>query len=357
MSKWKIFLLIGGLTIVGVGILFSLFQIILVGYYVEWTGFGEYISTSPNVERSKTLWDWMELLIIPLVLAIGAFFLNRSEQSLERQAAKNRAELEREIVKDRQQEAALQAYLDRMSDLLLKEKLLTTDKEEVHDLARTWTLTVLQGLDKERKGQVLKFLFDANLIKNINTIIPLKGADLSGADLSDTNLSDINLNSVNLSGANLHNVNLRYGILNDAKLGNVDLSNGDLRDADLSGAILSNAKVTHTLLNVANMSNIDLVGANLNNAHLTGANLSNANLSNADLRNADLRSANLSNANLSHANLIDAQLNGVRLTGANFTQTIMTSDDYHQIYGFSATSNAKILYDKKEIDKARHKQI
>ena len=56
----------------------------------------------------KTLWDWMELLIIPLFLAGGAFFLNRSERNNER-----------EIATDRQREAAFQAYLTQMKDLLL----------------------------------------------------------------------------------------------------------------------------------------------------------------------------------------------------------------------------------------------
>jgi hypothetical protein len=56
----------------------------------------------------------MQLLIIPFVLASGAFYLNRSERAVERQTANERAELEREIAKDRLQEAALQSYLDRI---------------------------------------------------------------------------------------------------------------------------------------------------------------------------------------------------------------------------------------------------
>ena len=103
----------------------------------------------------KTLWDWMDLLIIPIFLAGGAFFLNRSERNTER-----------EIATDRQQEAALQLYLDRMADLLLKEKLQTAENKEVHDVATIRTLTVLRGLDSKRRGMVLRFLHEANLIIN-----------------------------------------------------------------------------------------------------------------------------------------------------------------------------------------------
>ena len=63
--------------------------------------------------ETKTLWDWLELLVIPVFLAGGAFYLNRSERAVER-----------EIATDRQQEVALQTYLDRMTDLLLGEKLI-----------------------------------------------------------------------------------------------------------------------------------------------------------------------------------------------------------------------------------------
>jgi len=100
--RWKTCLLYPSLIIVGGGLIYILVETVKA----KNTGF-----------ETKALWDWMELLIIPLVLAIGAFFLNQSER-----------ETERETAKDRQQEAALQAYIDNMSELLLKEKLRTTKK-------------------------------------------------------------------------------------------------------------------------------------------------------------------------------------------------------------------------------------
>ena len=46
------------------------------------------------------------IVIIPFVLAGGAFYLNRSERAIERKTAEDRAKLERELATDRQQEAA-----------------------------------------------------------------------------------------------------------------------------------------------------------------------------------------------------------------------------------------------------------
>src|SRR6266568_9281838 len=76
--------------------------LIIIGYRFDWTGF------NGNSKSGKTLWDWMQLLFIPLVLAVIAIFFNRAER-------KN----EQAIATDNQQEAALQAYLDKMSELLL----------------------------------------------------------------------------------------------------------------------------------------------------------------------------------------------------------------------------------------------
>src|SRR5688572_26778794 len=132
----------------------------------------------------KTLWDWMELLIIPLILAMGAFYLNRSEREVERerverrakferQRAEENADLEREIATDRQQEAALQAYLDRMAELLLEKELRTTENEEVRNVARIRTLTVLRGLDATRKGLLLRFLYEAGLISKEKGVVSL----------------------------------------------------------------------------------------------------------------------------------------------------------------------------------------
>jgi hypothetical protein len=110
-ARWKKYLLYGSIIIAG---------LIWAGYRVAWTGFGDYAPPNSEFVRAKTLWDWMDLLVIPLVLAAGAFYLERSERAVERRAAEDHAKLEREIATDRQQEAALQTYLDRMADLLLE---------------------------------------------------------------------------------------------------------------------------------------------------------------------------------------------------------------------------------------------
>jgi uncharacterized protein YjbI with pentapeptide repeats len=224
-SRLKQYLLYASIIIVGGSLLFVLIETVRA----KNTGF-----------ETKTLWDWMQLLVIPFVLAIGAFFLNRSERAVER-----------EIATDRQQEAALQAYLDRMADLLLRDKLRTTKKREVLDVARVRTLTLLTGLDGKRKGDVIKFLREAALISYKKPVIELWAADLSGAFLQGAYLKDADLHLANLQlsnlklallqSANLNHANLEGSNLSRAFLIDDNLEHANLRDSDLRGSYLRHA--------------------------------------------------------------------------------------------------------------------
>jgi hypothetical protein len=202
-NRWKVILAIIFLVI-----------LIWMGYvwFGRWTGFSESISPAvlPNqtFQPAKTLWDWMQLLIIPAILAGGAYWLNES--------ARNQ---EIKIASDNRQETALQTYLDNMTELLLDKKLRESEVDEVRAVARARTLTVLRRLDGERKGALIRFLYEADLIDKDKTVIDLGNADLSGA-----NLSGATLIGANLRGANLRGANLSWAILIEANLLYANLS-------------------------------------------------------------------------------------------------------------------------------------
>ncbi len=129
---------------------------------------------------NTTLWDWLDLLIVPAVLAIGGYLFTRSENRATRVAAEQRA-----------QDEALQAYLDGMSQLVTdKDRSLHRSPRSDHlrTVARARTLTVLSRLDGDRKARVVQFLYESVLINIEHPIIDLTGADLSGANLSGATL-------------------------------------------------------------------------------------------------------------------------------------------------------------------------
>jgi uncharacterized protein YjbI with pentapeptide repeats len=307
---WKKYLLYGSITIGGGVLLVILIETVRA----KNTGF-----------ETKTLWDWMELLVIPLVLAIGAFYLERSERAVDRKTADDRAKLERELATDRQQEAALQAYLDRMAELLLKEKLSRTKNANVLNVARVRTLTVMRGLNAARNGIVLRLLRDIGLAgkqeSNFFADANLEGVDLQGVHFGDTNLEGADLNNANLHRANLQNANLHGAILHRA-----NLQNAYLKNANLYGVILYRANLQNANLHRANLQEAILNEANLQAAVLQDANLQDANLSIANLQNGFLIRANLENASLGRANLQNANLQGAILRGANLQDAKVTND-------------------------------
>lgn len=107
-----------------------------------WTGFGPYDENTQG-SRAKTLWDWLELLIVPLFIAFAAWLLSAKEK-----------DIERKVQLTRQHQETLEKYFDRMSELVLIRGLRNSAVgSEVRHLARNWSLTACRTLAGNRKAE------------------------------------------------------------------------------------------------------------------------------------------------------------------------------------------------------------
>lgn len=210
--------------------------IISLGYTFElkWVGVVDFKDTT-----YRTLWDWLEIFIVPAALALGVAWLTwmqgqrereaeETQQERERTAEEARREREREaqaaqrereleIENQRAQDEALQAYFDQMSQLLLdKDRPLRESEEgdEVRTLARAWTLTVLTRLDGERKGSIVRFLYEAGLIIKDRPIVALQQSALREADLIEAYLIGADLSGT--KGITTEQLEQEAKSLNDA---------------------------------------------------------------------------------------------------------------------------------------------
>jgi hypothetical protein len=177
--------------------------------------------------------QWVKTLILPITIAVvttagGAWF-----------------------TRQRAQDTALAAYLDKMSELLIDKRLHQEYGRYANArvTARARTLAVLNQLDGKRKRTVLLFLREARLINSQQyaregrviypRVVGLRGADLSNAHLRGAQLvSTDGKETVSLEGADLRGADLRYALLGGADLKGADLRGTDLRHADLRGADL-----------------------------------------------------------------------------------------------------------------------
>jgi hypothetical protein len=195
-----------------------------------------------------TLWAWLKLLIVPVVLAIGGFLFTRSENRATQAVAERRA-----------QDEALQAYLDQIGQLLLdKERPLRQSKvgDEVRILARARTLTVVTRLDSFGIGSAMRFLYESGLIGKDNPVVDLKSANLRGAYLQAANLRRVLLQKVYLDDAHLLGADLRGADMQETWLGNATLAGASMQGADLRGAVLEGANLLS-----ADLSDADMAGA------------------------------------------------------------------------------------------------
>lgn len=253
-------------TVVAAGLLAV--AIFIIAYWAiiadsapPWTGFGAYNEEAAG-PRAKTLWDWLGLLIVPAALAGGVYWLNRSQKETELKIAEKARAVEREIADNRQKQATLEAYYDRMTDLLLEQGLRESAADSgVRKIAWVRTVAVVKSLDGKRNGQLFAFLKVSKLMEHDLPIIDPTRIDFSEADLRGGDLREINLVKATLSKANLSGANL-------------------------SGADLSGADLFETDLREVNLSGVGLQGAHLRRAKLHKASLRNADLSQTDLREA-----------------------------------------------------------------------
>ena len=304
--------------IVGIVAVLTFALIVICSYLFGWkvTGF-----------PGHPVWNWLDLLIVPVVLVIGGYLFTPRQRSLGREIAADHAQADRDIADQRRQDDALQAYLEYIGKLLLdNDRPLRQSKEgdEVRTLARARTLTTLRRLDGGRKGSVVQFLYECGLITTGRSALSLAGADLMAAYLIEANLREANLSGAKLEGAVLREASLRRANLYGAHLSGSDLSGAflggaNLYGADLSGSDLRGANLRGTNLRDADLSRALLNGADLSKAFLGGANLSEANLSGANLSGAFLREARLEGANLSGANLRGTNLSLTILNFADFS--------------------------------------
>ena len=370
------------------------------------------IVTAYEFQRGRTLWDWMQLLVVPALLFVAGLLFNKKLKEREAIAAL-----------DTQREAALQKYFDVVGDLFTKgaqnaphsaspnqepsssepavkppiERELKHEISQVGSqvtlapsavsLIRARTLTVLAMLDGRRKGALMRFLLEAELVQMCprdrppGAVLSLENADLRDAELRGLSLRDVPLSHVDLRGADLRLVNLKdadirittliddkwqlvwkiannrfnrklwdevvdlkdadlaEACLNGAELNRIDLRGADLRGTSLDMAQFQNAVIDRKtridpkwflVWKIANdkAEKIDLRGSDLLHAYLAGLALHGKSLLGANIAGTDLSLAFLEEADLRGVTAMATQFTKAKMTAANLSRATLFDADF-----------------------------
>ncbi len=186
--------------------------------FPDWTGF-----------KGKKLWDWLDLLLVPSILAIGISLIEINENKAQRYSLNE--QYKQQILRD---------YLEEMTNLIFnkqKMKTLRNGKEyspEREVLAsKTYAILEILGEDKKRKSQIIRFIGNSSLSR----LIAIRRSKLNNLDLSDVDLTGADLRKTDLSNTKLKGANLKEANLKEANLCGTDLSN-----TNLENTIFTNAK-------------------------------------------------------------------------------------------------------------------
>jgi uncharacterized protein YjbI with pentapeptide repeats len=228
--------------------------------WADWTGL-----------EPKTLWDWLDLLIVPLALAVAAFLFNVSDRRAERRHSRELADHmvvnQQRMEFTRLESEALREYFRHMSSTNANDDLVILQSDSTRGMARVRTLVVLNQVGAYYKSHILNFLYEASLVKLKTSPFEIRddavgGAEISldGANFAQSTLRDATLPFVNLTGANFHECRWEYVDLQKSRLVEANftasqLQHVDMQESDLRGANFSGSTMTHV-----NMRGADLRG-------------------------------------------------------------------------------------------------
>lgn len=292
--------------------------------------------------RSRTLWDLLELLIVPAVLGFGVYLFQRIGANRDRARTELESTRDRERAEDERQEAALRGFMDRMGNLLAlassSRRRSGRRQNQFNKLQKTlirgYVLNSVPSMIPERKKAIINFLYESDMIKSVEPEISLRDADLRSVDLTilrgkEAQFEEINLAESNLGDANFALANMKSAVFTDATL----------EQANFTGTQLHNAVLFNTDLRQAN-----LVAAQLHNADLRFANLSGANLRGARFNDGTLEDTE--KQQLSTLSTVASLLRTIQETSGSF---VGFADRHDEIRKSGARSHLNI--DKKYLER------
>ncbi len=300
--------------------------------------------------KNKTLWDFMQLLAMPIVIFGMGAYVNISQSGVQR-----------EIEAKNYSQEALDKYIAGMTEMIIKHDMLglgyspkdsseddeeqtqedTLDQKEqkrrkyLANIAKAKTLTTLLLLDLDEQTQKRNIVLDFLRAEKLCCNLPLPPVRFTSFDLRESNPSNFRFNAISLVKDSFSFNNILQLEVQEAQVDDDPFSTADkhyfpeekpeekINLLEGNNVRLENAKLEKSDLSYFRLNDINLIRAKLNNAQLEGAQLQRAKLNEAILTGANLNGANLTEAKLIKADLSNSDLIGANLTRADLRQAIL----------------------------------
>ncbi|CAF1215781.1 unnamed protein product [Adineta steineri] len=256
---------------------------------------------------------------LTLILAYQQHYQGIQNRQTDLHIAKTQEQLENEkrqqdlhIAEAIQQDTVLNAYLEKVSQLLLNQQF-NLSSNTLKSIIRPKTLTTIRQLDATRKTLLVKFLYESSLL------LKSKTSDNSVLHGQDVDLQDANLNGIIMGSQN------------------IETERVNLAHISLSRVTLINSSFIFCSLNCANFERSILDGSSFRSSRLLDTNLIRTSLAYADFTGASLFGSKLDLANLIGSNILDSQLVDVE----SLDRTILPNGTITHMYNLVYNGDAR----------------
>ncbi|CAF3805872.1 unnamed protein product [Rotaria magnacalcarata] len=297
--------------------------------------------------RLGDILKFMSSLLLPLALGVFTVIITFQQQNAakqqrdeDRKSSELQREQEKSLEEQRYKNEALDTFIKDMGKLLKENNGFLTANRVTATLARVKTLNILRELDAQRNMRVIRFLYEANQLAEVDGHSPL---DLSAAELRDMNfrrlsiikmkITNLSLTGVFLSNATFAGVDMEYVdfATNHATLQNVDFSYANINYADFSSAQLLNVNFSFAILPSANFggtaaSYVEFRRATCIAVLFSSAILSESSFRHSNIKHASFEDAKLNNVDFFRANLYKADFSGAEIEDSNLQSALSTQD-------------------------------
>jgi hypothetical protein len=270
----------------------------------------------------KTIFDLLIALAIPLTGIIVGLFQwkiqqNQKQADIMSEYFKHLHDLERDIINKQNDDSS---------------------KKLISSIAKAKTSVVLQALDPQGKGDIIRYLhgsgispdlldkYDSRFKEEDPSIlcksfsgsqaaggsqyqeVPLRNINIEKSYLQNQKLPGIDFSRSGLNEFNFEGTNLDCSKFTEASIAHSSFKNSQLRGSDFSKSYLDDVDLSGSVLTKSDFSGASIVNSSFWNSGLSGTNFSRAALVNSDLRGTDFSQAqNLDSIHTFKSSIFDCQ--------------------------------------------------
>ncbi|CAF1290072.1 unnamed protein product [Adineta steineri] len=237
-------------------------------------------------------------VLVPLLIGVATVLIAviqlqiaNKQRAHDLQISNERREQDLRAAATLQQDLVLAAYIEQMSDLMLRSGFTINDTT-VANICRAKTLTAIRQLDPKRKTYLIRFLYEARMIRHNQPHIDLSDAVLDNIDLSAkytpmewaafeasrtteayrTSLSEVFFKRVSLNHATFTNLYINHSSFQEASLIGANFTGSLFSSVSFVRAILQNSSFRDAKNTIAiDFKSADLFGSDISDKLLLDA--------------------------------------------------------------------------------------